>query len=149
MLIYNLKIPFSNIVCHVKIHQCTQILAHYHELCHGYGRGIGHLVWNIMILYTWYHFLWRLFSISVHIKSLAFSLATNTHKRTSWESTAFFDNFFILFDFFQKMVKMASMIIHRNGSNLWELLVILWYNHYLCILKLFLKENSEQTITHL
>ena len=48
------------------------------------------------------------------ISSLLFLLATSTHKRTPCRRICFFDVFFILFEFFQKKVKMESKDIRSN-----------------------------------
>ena len=75
--------------------------------------------------------LWKLCQNS----GLSFFLATSTHKRSPCQRISLFEYFFTFFNFFQKTVKMVVVPVHPKGSHFWKLSMVLWYNHYWCILK--------------
>ena len=55
--------------------------------------------------------------------------------------------FWVFFHFLwllKKTVKMAAVTIHCKGSNYPKLSTVLWYNHYLCTLKSFLKKFQSK-----
>ena len=72
--------------------------------------------------------------------SLSFILPTRTQESTPCQRISFFEYFFTFFDFFEKTIKITAVSIHCKGSNYPKLSTVLWYNHYLCNLKLFLKK---------
>ena len=74
------------------------------------------------------------------ISSLIFLVATSTHKRTPCRRICFFDFFFILFEFFQKKVKMESKDIRSKKLNFWKLSKFMWNNQYFFTLKWFLEK---------
>ena len=109
---------------------------------------LGHLNRNLyMFIDNWYfceQVFWKLCQNSC----LSFFLATSTHESTPCQRISFSEYFFTFFDFFLKTVKMVAVTIHCKGSNYPKLSMVLWYNHYWCILKWFFLKKLEQTITH-
>ena len=108
---------------------------------------LGHLIRNLYIFIDDWSFCEEVFWKLCQNSSLSFILSTNTHKMTPCQRISFFEYFFTYFYFFEKTVKMAAMSIHWKGSNYSKLSTVLWYNHYLCNLKLFLS-NFQSKLSH-
>ena len=100
-----------------------------------------HLTRNLHMFIDDWPFCEKVLWIICQNSCFSFFLETSTHKRTPCQMISFFEYFFTFFDFFEKKVKMAAVSIHCTGSNYPKLSTVLWYNHYLCTLKTFLKKK--------
>ena len=99
---------------------------------------LGHLTRNLYMSIDDWPFCEEVFWKLCQNSCLSFFLATSTHKRTPCQRISFFEYFFTFFYFVEKTVKMAVVPIHPKGLHFSKLSMVLWYNHYWCILKWFL-----------
>ena len=110
---------------------CT-IWDHLKKLCHECSHKIHHLAWKPWIFTHDSSFLRTLFKNNYRITSLLFFLETWSHMMTQCEGFPFFWFFLKFLCPFQNAAKTAGLTVPRLCLNIWNFLMFLGLNRYLC-----------------